>query len=247
MIATDWLIKFQIFTAFFAGLIIGFTIFSLLYLYSVLKNLNKQKNKIKDIKNDKLSNEEMNKLIKKKQKIFRKDIKKNPNDYMPSLLNNCKNLILEASSIFYPNSPFPYLEITIEEGLTLIKYLHDRLENLFDKKIIFYFRKMTLRQIFVLKQKLIDKKYLKKYQKTNKILNFVSNTLNCFNPFHWAKKIFIKLAYSKILDKIGCAIILIIGEEIYQIYSKKMFTPTQNINDILNELEEEIEIKKNNL
>ncbi|MDC9031809.1 hypothetical protein [Columbia Basin potato purple top phytoplasma] len=247
MISTDWLIKFQIFAAFFAGLIIGFAIFSLLYLYSVLKNLNKQKNKIKDIKNNKLSNEEMNKLIKEKQKIFQEDIKDNPDDYIPSLLNNCKNLILETSSIFYPNSPFPYLEITIEEILTLIKYLHDRLENLFDKKIIFYFRKMTLRQIFVLKQKLIDKKYLKKYQKTNKILNFASNTLNCFNPFHWAKKFFIKIAFSKILDKIGCTIILIIGEEIYQIYSKKIFSPTQNINDILNELEKELKTKKNNL
>lgn len=78
-----------------------------------------------------------------------------------------------------------------------------------------------------------------KYRKTRKIYNVFSNTLNLLNPFHWVKTTFMKIFYDKIIFKIGCSIITIMGEEIYKIYSKKIFE-TQNIDDILKELEQEI-------
>ncbi|AYJ01276.1 hypothetical protein CWO85_01910 [Candidatus Phytoplasma ziziphi] len=230
--------NFRFFISFFAGLISGFIFFSLVYLFSILRNFNKNIYQTEN-KNDKLSNEDMNELIKEKQAIFKQDIKKKPDDYISSLLFNCKNLILEVSSTFYPKSEFPYLELNIKESLALIQYVHDRLDSLFNKKIIFYFKKMTLKQIFVLKQKLVDKKYVQKYRKTRKIYNIFSNTLNLLNPFHWVKTTFMKIFYDKIIIKIGCSIITIMGEEIYQVYSKKIFE-TQNIDDILNELEKDI-------
>ncbi|WAN63617.1 hypothetical protein RS022_08180 [Candidatus Phytoplasma rubi] len=237
----SWLFSWdncKIFISYFAGLISGFIFFSLLYLFSILRNFNKNIYKTENT-NDKLSNEDMNKLIKDKQEIFQKDIKKKPDDYISFLLINCKNLILEVSSTFYPESDFPYLELNIKESLALIHYVHDRLDSLFNKKIIFYFKKMTLRQIFVLKQKLVDQKYVHKYRKTRKIYNVFSNTLNLLNPFHWVKITFMKIFYNKIIVKIGCSIITIMGEEIYKVYSKKIFE-TQNIDDILKELEQEI-------
>ncbi|WP_323847768.1 MAG: hypothetical protein Q2306_00275 [Phytoplasma sp.] len=235
----------NIFISFFVGFCFGLVIFCLLYLFSVLKQFNKKIQKIKN-KNDKLTNADINKLIKNTQDMFKKDIKTNQDNYMLYLLQNCKSLILSISYGFYPNSSVPYLEITIEESLLLMQYMHDRIDDLFNKKIIFFFKKMTLKQIFILKHKLIDKKYIEKYQKTNKILNIASNTLNVINPFHWAKKIFTKLCYNTLIDKIGCLIISIVGEEVAQIYSKQRFVKDKNIdiNDILNELNEEIKNTK---
>ncbi|WP_341266394.1 hypothetical protein [Candidatus Phytoplasma fraxini] len=233
--------KFQIFISFFVGFLFGLIIFCLLYLISVLKQLKKNIKKTKN-KNDKLKNEDINILIQDKQNIFKENIKSKPEDYMLFLFHNCKNLVLEISSGFYPDSSAPYLEITIEESLLLMQYLHDRINDLFNKKIIFFFKKMTLKQIFVLKQKLVDKKYIDKYRKTNKIFNIFSNTLNIINPFHWAKKIFIKLCYNKLIDKIGCLIISMVGEEVSQVYSKQRFIAdeSKDINDIINEIDKEL-------
>ncbi|MFR0367727.1 hypothetical protein [Candidatus Phytoplasma palmae] len=236
-------IQIRTFTAFFIGLFCGFLLFSLMYLFFIIKNFNKTFHQLK-VKNNKLTNEQMNEFIIKAQQKFKKDIKKDKNDYIFSLWRNIHELTYKISSSFFPDSEFPYLELTIDESLVLIKYLHHRIEELFQKRIIFVFKKMTLRRIFTLKKQLVDKKYIDNFKKTNKCINLVSNTLNLFNPFHWTKKIFFNTFYETIISKIGCSIIVITGEEVYKIYSKTLFTADQNLNKILATLEKEI-LKKN--
>lgn len=80
----SWLFSlnnYKIFISYFVGLISGFIFFSLVYLFSILRNFNKNIYKTENT-NDKLSNEDINKLIKEKQEIFRQDIKKKPDDYI---------------------------------------------------------------------------------------------------------------------------------------------------------------------
>ncbi|MDV3167925.1 MAG: hypothetical protein Q8781_00425 [Candidatus Phytoplasma stylosanthis] len=230
------------FLTFMIGFFSGFISFLLLYFFSVFRKFN-NKHRLKQEENSSFSVEEMKNLIQEKQKQFKEDNEKNSDEYMLLLVRNCQSLLFEVSSKFYPNSPFPYLELTIDESLILVKYVQFRIDELFNKNIISLFRKITLRKIMTLKQTLVDKKYVDKYKKTNKILNSVSNVVNIINPFHWAKKIFFKTFYNKILEKIGTTIIFIIGEEIYKIYSKKIFETDLNINDIINSIQEEV---KNN-
>ncbi|MEZ0180236.1 hypothetical protein ['Camptotheca acuminata' phytoplasma] len=232
------------FTTFVFGLFSGFIMFFLLYLFSVFRSFNK-KFSAKQSLNDKFTDEDMKELISKTQQKFKEYNKKKLDNYIPSLFENCKNLILETSSNLYPDSQHPYLELTMDECLSLIQYLHDRIDELFDKKIISFFKSVTLNKIMIYKKKLVDKQYIKKYKKTNKFLGTISNVVNLINPFHWTKKIFFKFFYNKIFNKIGEALILILGEEVYKIYSKKIFESDLDINDIFNELQNDLQKHKN--
>lgn len=231
------------FGIFFSGLFCGCVICVLIYIFYLLKNFNKKFYSLK-IEKDDLKHFRLKELILKTQNQFTNDIQQKKDDFFKALLRNSQNLAFQISVDFYPNSPFPYLELTIDESLVLIKYIHERIEKLFDQKIIFIFKKMTLRRILTLKQKLIDKKYIEKTKKTNKIVNICFNTINIFNPFHWTKKIFLNKVYKIIFNKIGHSIILIVGEELYKIYSKQLFKCDEDVekdlNDFLNELKTEI-------
>ncbi|KND62749.1 hypothetical protein [Candidatus Phytoplasma phoenicium] len=232
------------FLIFFSGFFCGFFICFLIYIFCLLKNFNKKFYSLKTENNEKKYSQ-VNDLILKTQNQFTKDIQQKKNEFFDSLLRNSQSLALQIACDFYPNSPFPYLELTIDESLALIKYIHERIEKLFDQKIIFIFKKMTLRRIIILKQKLIDQKYIEKTKKTHKLLNICLNTVNCFNPLHWTKKLFLNKIYKTIFNKIGCAIILIVGEELYKVYSKQLFKgeqdTTQELQNFLDELRTELD------
>ncbi|QTX03049.1 hypothetical protein LFWB_4830 [Candidatus Phytoplasma luffae] len=236
---------FSTFVAFLTGFFSGFLVFLLLYSFSMIRTFNKKKN-IKETKNNNFSKKDMLELIEKKQKKFQEENQKKNDDYFLHLFQNCQELILEISSKFYPDSSFPYLELTLDEVLILVQYIHDRVDELFNKKILFLFRRITLKKIILLRKSILEKKYIQKYKKTNKVLSRISNVVNVINPFHWTKKIFFKLFYNKILTKIGDTIILILGEEIYKIYSKTIFKSELNLNDLMEEIEKELNENKNN-
>ncbi|KAB8121938.1 MAG: hypothetical protein BGWL_c1640 [Candidatus Phytoplasma cynodontis] len=238
----QFLMQFRFFLSFFSGFFFGFIFSFLFYLFFFIKNFNKEF-KVSKTQNDDLDYDKMLLLIKETQKNFLKNLKKDKDEYIFFLFKNIQEMTLKVASSFYPNSNYPYLELTIEESLTLVKYIHQRIDELFNKKIIFMFKKITLRKIFLFRQKIIKKKYIRKFKKTNKILNIFTNTLNILNPFHWLKKIFLNNLYNILVNKIGCAIIFILGEEIYKIYSKKLFESNdkQNLDDFLEDLQKKID------
>ncbi|WBL31600.1 hypothetical protein [Candidatus Phytoplasma sacchari] len=241
----QFLMQFRFFISFFAGLFFGFIFSFLFYLFFLIKNFNKDF-KISKVQNNDLDKKKMLSLIKETQNKFLKDIEQKNDEYIFFLFNNIKALTLKISSSFYPNSDYPYLELTIEESLALIKYIHKRIELLFEKKIIFMFKKITLRKIFIFRKKMIEKKYIRKFKKTNKLLNIFNNTINIINPFHWMKKIFLNNLYNTLINKIGCSIISISGEEIYKVYSKKIFEyeDEKKIDLFLEELQKKMDQEK---
>nr|WP_153368889.1 hypothetical protein [Candidatus Phytoplasma sacchari]KAB8122742.1 hypothetical protein F2B49_00740 [Candidatus Phytoplasma sacchari] len=241
----QFLMQFRFFISFFAGLFFGFIFSFLFYLFFLIKNFNKDF-KISKVQNNDLDKKKMFSLIKETQNKFLKDIEQKNDEYIFFLFNNIKALTLKISSSFYPNSDYPYLELTIEESLALIKYIHKRIELLFEKKIIFMFKKITLRKIFIFRKKMIEKKYIRKFKKTNKLLNIFNNTINIINPFHWMKKIFLNNLYNTLINKIGCSIISISGEEIYKVYSKKIFEyeDEKKIDLFLEELQKKMDQEK---
>ncbi|WP_457916063.1 hypothetical protein [Candidatus Phytoplasma sacchari] len=241
----QFLMQFRFFISFFAGLFFGFIFSFLFYLFFLIKNFNKDF-KISKVQNNDLDKKKMFSLIKETQNKFLKDIEQKNDEYIFFLFNNIKSLTLKISSSFYPNSDYPYLELTIEESLALIKYIHKRIELLFEKKIIFMFKKITLRKIFIFRKKMIEKKYIRKFKKTNKLLNIFNNTINIINPFHWMKKIFLNNLYNTLINKIGCSIISISGEEIYKVYSKKIFEyeDEKKIDLFLEELQKKMDQEK---
>ncbi|MDO8064211.1 hypothetical protein [Candidatus Phytoplasma bonamiae] len=237
--------QLKFFGVFLAGFGAGGITFSLVYLFFIVKNFNKNFKISFHEAEDLKENEKVNKLIKKHQLTFLEKTQQHPQKYMDILFREIQKLTLEIATIFYPKSTSPCLELNLGETLLLIEYLHKRIDILFQNKILCIFKRMTLRQIMVLKYKLINKKYLHKIKKTNKIMNFLSNSVNLINPFHWAKKLFLQRLYHVLLDKIGLAIILISGEEVYKVYSKKIFVPDQDLKLYLQNLQQELD-KNNN-
>ncbi|CAP18264.1 conserved hypothetical protein [Candidatus Phytoplasma mali] len=227
---------------YFFGFITGIIFCILFYFLFFLKRI---KNEIQksSVTETNLTQKEAKILIKKFSDKFKTEIKINKDEYMDILLNNLKILSYEIVVGFYPNSPYPYFELTIEESLLLFKYINKRLDKLFENRILKFFRHMTLRKIFVLRKMFIEKSIIKRYQKTKKKINTFSNVINLVNPFYWFKKLVLEQSMQIIFSKLGESIIIIFGEEMYKIYSKKMFSYQETSEKDLIKLLKEIELK----
>ncbi|MGA0448030.1 MAG: hypothetical protein ACLTFB_01505 [Candidatus Phytoplasma pyri] len=239
----DFLInKFFPLMHYFLGFITGIIFCILFYFLFFLKKVKNeiQKSSVVEVN---LTKKEAKSLIKKFSDKFKDEIKINKDEYMDILLNNLKMLSYEIVVGFYPNSPYPYFELTIEESLLLFKYINKRLDKLFENRILKIFRHMTLRKIFVLKKMFIEKSIIKRYKKTQKKITVFSNVINLVNPFYWFKKLVLEQSMQIIFSKLGESIIIIFGEEMYKIYSKKMFSYQEKSEEDLTKLLEEIELK----
>ncbi|WP_334330792.1 hypothetical protein [Candidatus Phytoplasma prunorum] len=247
-LSQNWVIHFLInkffpLLQYFFGFITGIIFCILFYFLFFLKRIKNelQKSSVTEVN---LNKKEAKILIKKFSDKFKAEIKINKDEYMEILLNNLKMLSYEIVFGFYPNSPYPYFELTMGEILLLFKYINKRLDKLFENRILKFFRNMTLRKIFVLRKMFIEKSIIKRYKKTQKKFTVFSNVINLVNPFYWFKKIVLEQSMQIIFSKLGESIIIIFGEEMYKIYSKKMFSYQEKSEKDLTKFLEEIELKK---
>ncbi|AOF54816.1 putative effector [Maize bushy stunt phytoplasma] len=220
--------QFAFFNTFFMGILSGVILSSFIYcllsLCSVKKTLAAHRLEKTDV-----SQQEIIKLIEAKKKYFKEKMKKDKDNFGHFLITSIQELILEISSQFYPSSKYPYLELTIDESLILIFYINQRVDKVFQNKILIMFRKMTLKRIFVIREMVVKKNMIQKYQKVAKVTNTFNNIRNFFNPFHWFKKIIFDKPLGLIYHQIGVSLIAITGEEVYKIYSKKIFETEEDL------------------
>lgn len=233
------------------GIAVGFALFTLIYLLYVLTTMNSKKYKeengvcIEDLKIDStLSKKEIEKareqirirdnagicasMITEYQSIFLdKRLKKGQSDIAYtkelsiSLLNN-------IASLYYPESKTPYLEISVEDSMTLVRYVTSKVNNLLNYGGLRFIKSIRLSTIyrFTMYKKIIDNfkvtKILKKYNIT-KILSGFKFIINFINPFYWVRKAIIDTSFNIIVKKLCLQSIGIIGQEAYYIYSKSVF------------------------
>lgn len=220
--------QFAFFNTFFIGILSGVILSSFTYcllsLRSVKKTLAAHRLEKTDVKQ-----QEIIKLIEDKKKDFKDKMKKDKGNFGHFLITSTQELILEISSQFYPSSKYPYLELTIDESLILIFYIKQRVDQVFQNKILRMFRKMTLKRIFLIREMVIQKKMIQKHQKVTKVINTYNNIRNFCNPFHWLKKIIFYKPLELIYHQIGVSLIAITGEEVYKIYSKKIFETEEDL------------------
>ena len=81
--------------------------------------------------------------------------------------------------------------------------------------------------------------------KIKSTLNSAKKVINLINPFWWAKKLVVNVSMNIVINKLALVIISIVGEEVYKVYSKKVFLEESNINSIsedeIKEIENELE------
>lgn len=212
---------------FFAGVMFGFLFLLLLYLYTILQTMRNKDFYKKAIEPD-IDAEEIKLLIKDAQEQFKN--KKDRDD--AGLVNHLRSIALELSkdiaTKFYPTSKYPLLELTIQETLLLGHYITDRVDRLFDAKLLKIFRGKTLASLMSLyevKEKVDDSAVMKveKKFKVRKRIGDIFSAINIANPAYWIKKVTVDKLTQTIILKICLAIIGIVGEETYKIYSKNVF------------------------
>ncbi|MBE0700845.1 MAG: hypothetical protein IH571_04075 [Acholeplasmataceae bacterium] len=243
-ITLDW----NTLISFILGISVGFLILLLIYLYAVLKSLKKGL-KLRKTDEQDIDEEEIKWLIEDAQKQFKNKEKRDKIGYPKYLGQISKELSVDIAKKFYPKSKYPYLELTIDETLILNHYITNRLNELFNSRILKLFRGVTINRIVEMNdmKTSFENTAIIKTAKKYKVASIAKSTfavLNAVNPVYWIRRFTVQKATHIIMIKIGLAIIAITGEETYKIYSKKVFdvekTLDSGIDQIYSELSKEL-------
>ncbi len=229
---------------FLTGILFGFFFLALVYLYTVILSLNRKKRKIK--KNPPVVDEiEINLFIKDAQEKFKNKSVRKEVGMFPYLKDISYELAYDIASKYYPTSKYPMLELTIEESLLLTHYIANRIDEFLSAKMLSVLKKRrlsTIKNILDQKTKIEESKVVKATKEADAISvgKTVMNVLNMINPAYWIKKVTVDKLYEIILVKIGLAVISIVGEETYKIYSKSVFIEPKDLESDVDELYESI-------
>ena len=227
--------------AFLIGIVIGFILCLLSYLLIVLVDLKKEESKAKKV------------VIKVDDKVIEDIIKNEKNRYklesanLPAsgkvlaLRDSCSNLILDIARTYYPESKHPVFEISVDELMALDYYIMEKLEKIFNRRVIRRIKKARL--VSVLNtidktKKVTDNKVVKA---TSKQAKGIWKVLHFVDPIYWGKKAVTHLSTNVLMNKIVLVIIDIVGNEASRVYSKGIFVKDDDeyIEEVLSSAMEE--------
>ena len=229
--------------SFIIGISFGFLLLFLIYIYAMIKSLNKGL-KLKGVDEQDIDEEEIKWLIKDAQKQFKDKEQRTEIGYYKYLLEINKELSIDIAKKFYPKSKYPYLELTIDETLLLNHYITDRFQELLKGRILRLTRGLTLSKLVEmneLKEKVDNNPVVKAAKKYSGVTRAVIGIANIVNPVYWGRRLTQDILLQLVYVKIGLAVIAITGEETYKIYSKKVFDEEKTIDAGVDEIYKEIE------
>ena len=140
------------------------------------------------------------------------------------------------------------VELTLEELIVLCHYIAERIDQMFDRRILKPFKTMSISKVL----KLLDTykgiqetKVLKTVKKTTPVRKVLLTILNYANPIYWFKKLVINGTLSAATSKMSQIVIDIVADETMKVYSKSLFNEEKTLNDenITKELQEMEELQ----
>ena len=227
--------------AFLIGIVIGFILCLLSYLLIVLVDLKKEESKAKKVV-IKVDNKIIEDIIKNEKNRYKLESANLPaSGKVLALRDSCSNLILDIARTYYPESKHPVFEISIEELMALDYYIMEKLEKIFNRRVIK--RIKGLRLVKVLNtidktKKVTDNKVVKA---TSKQAKGFWKVVNIINPVYWGKKAVTHFSINILMNKIVLVIIDIVGNETSRVYSKGIFVKDDDeyIEEVLSGVMEE--------
>ena len=167
---------------------------------------------------------------------------------------HCKDVSFAmASDIarkFFPKSKRPLAELSLDEILKLSVYISERINAIVDRPGLRLIKQVKLSTILSLgdAKKVIEESALMKITKKYKIMSVVkkiTGVLNIFNPVYWVRRLVINTSLDFAFKKLCLAVIGIVGEETYKIYSKRVFDEEKsidvNVDDIIRSIDDDLE------
>lgn len=234
---------------FLIGILFGFTIFGLLYLYAVLKSLHKGKYLV-NVQSYDIDAKEIEMMVKDYQENFKKNKIKGMGPNITEAVKDSREMGKKIAETFYPDSKYPLYEISLDEAIMLATYITKRVDEVLSHRGLRMFRKIKISQIIkwstvaksVEESSIVqaDKKY-----KIRKKIKAIMGAINIINPVYWFRKVVVDKSTNIVVRKICILIIGIVGEEMYKVYSKSLFNEEMQINvnpeNLFNELREELD------
>lgn len=240
--------SFTNFLILFAGIIIGILLSILVYvLFAVLgaKKTEKKVRKYAISRNTEIENDEVNIIIRAaKDQFIDEKIDLTFGQKIDLFRDIIFSLTSDIAKVYNPTSKYPLFEISVDEFITLIKYIDHLFDEVFNSKYIL--RKIrrvkisSMVNFYDKTQKVQENKIVKTAEKMhiNKISKTIGNVLNVVNPVHWVKKAAKEIMIESILNNIVNIVIDIVGSEVAKVYSKSIFNDDSALNDDLNNISE---------
>lgn len=232
------------------GIVIGIIISASLYGILLLISLKKaeKKNPV-SIMPTTISDNELLEMIKNIKKDFVElTVTFSPTDKIKVLGTTVMNTVKSIAGMYYPNSKYPLFELNVNELLILCHYISDRIDTVFDKKVLKPFKNMSISQVLKMLdyyKKVKENKAIKTIKKTGPVRKVLFTILNYANPVYWIRKIIVSGTINTALTKMCLIVIDIVSDETIKVYSKRIFDEERNImeEEINKELEEMEEIE----
>ncbi len=235
-------IDFSTIISFLIGVLMGFIILLLVYALAVVSSI-KTKNFFAKTTNDDLTTAEVKTMVANTRLAYKDKTLRGELSRVPYCYNLCKDLAYGIAVRFYPKSNHPFLELSINELTMLTDYISSRVDEILNHRGIRMLRKLKISTIVNISTKKKEIEESKAFQTTMAIsqnLSKVKYVLNVLNPLNWGRKLIVDRLLNIIVDQICLAVISIVGEETYKIYSKKVFNKEVEIDTGSNEFIEEM-------
>ncbi len=235
-------IEFSTIISFLVGVFIGFIILLLIYALAVVSSM-KTKNFFTKTEEDDLTTTEVKDMVIQTQKSYKDKELRAELSRVPHCYRLCKDLAYGIAVRFYPKSKYPFLELSINELTLLTGYITSRVNDILNHRGVRMLRKLKVSTIVNLSNRKKEIEESKAFQTTKTISQSLSKAkyvLNLINPITWGRKFIVDRILNIVIDQICLAVISIVGEETYKIYSKKVFNTDVEIDTGTDELLEEM-------
>ena len=246
-----WIFEFDLASliAFVIGVFLGFALIAIIYSIMVVSSMKNKKYVVKAVNTD-VTDEEIKEIIDHAIMQFKdKDLKGSK-----ATMFHCKDVSFAmASDIarkFFPKSKRPLAELSLDEILKLSVYISERINKIVDRPGLRLIKQVKLSTILSLgdAKKVIEESSLMKITKKYKIMSVVkkiTGVLNIFNPVYWVRRLVINTSLDFAFKKLCLAVIGIVGEETYKIYSKRVFDEEKsidvNVDDIIKSIDDDLQ------
>lgn len=223
------------------GVLIGLLFALLIYVVSLLSSLRKSEKENKFKKEDLCEQDEESNAIKVREyidnSIARYDDISKTREYgeiIFEIKDIVSTLVLDIAKIYYPSSKHPLFELSIEEAMMLDRYIVEKIEELFNRKGLRFFKKKNIAWFLSFYdgyKKIQDNRIVKEAKKfrLKDVSNVFMSIKNVIDPAKWIKKASTKISFSIALNKLAITCIEIIGSETAKVYSKNVFMVDEKV------------------
>lgn len=240
-----WTTFFILLTGVLIGFVLCFAIYSLMIIIQIRNDKRFKQTKIENADEQKMSG-----LVEGIKDRFKEETEgMNVKEKLSVLGSTVFETVNIIAGEYYPDSKYPLYELSVSELLQFMHYLSNRVDAIFDKKLLKPFKKMTISQIFRfidVKKKIEENKAVKlaNRMKLGKISRIALSVINYANPVYWFRKLVTDTTVNYVINKTSLVIIDMVADETSKTYSKNIFNQERRlqqaeIEKVLVEMEEE--------